>query len=169
MRYMSKNMFRYLLLAIATIFMSWQLFTTSAIAADFDESTANTVKLNESQSYTLSSDELAAGKKLFNSACANCHVGGVTYTNPNVDLNLQTLALATPQRDSIEGLVDYLKNPTTFDGETEIYEIHPSLRSTDIFPMMRGLTDEQLKDISGYILYKGQLEGIKWGGGKIYY
>jgi photosystem II cytochrome c550 len=66
-------------------------------------------------------------------------------------------------------LVDYLKNPTTFDGETEIYEIHPSLRSTDIFPMVRGLTDEQLKDIAGYILYKGQLEGIKWGGGKIYY
>jgi photosystem II cytochrome c550 len=116
---MSKNMFRYLLLAIATIFMSWQLFTTSAIAAGF-MNLGSTVKLNDSQSYTLSSDELAVGKKLFNSACANCHVGGVTYTNPNVDLNLQTLALATPQRDSIEGLVDYLKNPTTFDGETEI-------------------------------------------------
>ncbi|AFY70658.1 Cytochrome c-550 [Thalassoporum mexicanum PCC 7367] len=162
-------MFRYLLVAIATIFMSWQLFTTNAMAANFTESSARIVKQNDNQSYTLSSDELAIGKKLFNSACANCHVGGITYTNPNVDLNLQTLALATPPRDSIDSLVDYLKNPTTFDGEVEISEIHPSLKSTEIFPMMRGLTDEQLKDISGYILYKGQLEGIKWGGGKIYY
>jgi photosystem II cytochrome c550 len=62
-----------------------------------------------------------------------------------------------------------MKNPTTFDGQEEIYEVHPSLRSTDIFPTMRGLTDKDLRLIAGYILYQPKVKGIGWGGGKVYY
>lgn len=164
---MSRNTYRYLLLAIATLVLTLQFFTNSVLAAPVAD--PHVIKLSETKSYKISEQDLAKGKKLFNSACANCHAGGATYTNPNVGLDLKTLALATPPRDSVTGMVDYLKNPTTFDGVEEIYETHPSLRSTDIFPMMRGLTDKDLKQISGYILYKGNLQGVGWGGGKIYY
>ena len=55
-------------------------------------------------------------KRLFINTCSGCHTGGITKTNPNVGLDPEALSLATPQRNTIEGLVDYMKNPTTFDG-----------------------------------------------------
>jgi photosystem II cytochrome c550 len=165
---MSRKPYKLLLLAIATIFLAWQFMTTSVLAA---ESTAEmrTVPLNDKEKIILSTKDIAAGKKLFQNACANCHVGGATFTNPNVGLDPESLALATPSRNNVEGLVAFMKNPTTFDGVEEIYETHPSLRSTDIFPTMRGLTDKDLKQIAGYILYQPKVKGIGWGGGKIYY
>jgi photosystem II cytochrome c550 len=159
-------MSKFLLALLAALTIAFQAFTGPAIAADSD---AHVLPVDGTTTYTISERELAKGKQLFNSACANCHAGGATYTNPNVGLDLESLSLATPRRDNLVGMIDYLKNPTTFDGEEEIYELHPSLRSTDIFPMMRGLTDEDLKLISGYVLYNAQLKGIAWGGGKIYY
>lgn len=165
---MSKNTYKYLLLAIATVFMAWQVFATNVMAAEMTKE-MRTVQLNDTQTIVLSQKELARGKKLFQNACANCHVGGATFTNPNVGLDPESLALATPPRNTIESLVAFLKNPTTFDGTEEIYEVHPSMRSTDIFPSMRGLTDKDLKEISGYMLYQPKVKGIGWGGGKIYY
>jgi photosystem II cytochrome c550 len=130
---------------------------------------ARTVKLNDKETVTLTPREISKGKKLFQKACATCHLGGATFTNPNVGLDPESLALATPTRNTIEGLVDYMKNPTTFDGVEEIYETHPSIRSADIFPTMRGMTDEDLKLIAGYILYQPNVKGPGWGGGKVYY
>ena len=37
----------------------------------------------------------------------------------------------------VAALVDYLKNPTTYDGLESIAEIHPSIKSADIYPRMR--------------------------------
>jgi photosystem II cytochrome c550 len=45
----------------------------------------------------------------------------VTKTNPNVGLDPEALSLATP-RDNIDALVDYLKNPTSYDGLESIAE-----------------------------------------------
>jgi photosystem II cytochrome c550 len=165
---MSRKTYKFLLLAIATVFLAWQFVTTSVLAAD---STAEmrTVPLNDKEKIILSNKDLATGKKLFQNACATCHVGGATFTNPNVGLDPESLALATPPRDNIEALVAFMKNPTTFDGVDEIYETHPSMRSTDLFPTMRGLTDKDLKLIAGHILYQPKVRGIGWGGGKIYY
>jgi photosystem II cytochrome c550 len=84
-------------------------------------------------------------------------------------LSSKTLSLATPRRDTVEGLVDYMKDPTTYDGEQSIAEIHPSLKSADIYPSMRNLTDEDLTDIAGHILIQPKVMGEKWGGGKIYF
>ncbi len=159
-------MSKFLLALLAALTIAINALSGPAIAADSDP---HVLSLDGTQTYTITDRELAKGKQLFNSACANCHAGGATYTNPNVGLDSESLALATPRRDTLAGMIDYLKNPTTFDGEEEIYELHPSLRSTDIFPMMRGLTDEDLRAISGYVLYNAQLKGIAWGGGKIYY
>ncbi|MFM6308476.1 MAG: cytochrome c-550, partial [Dolichospermum sp.] len=93
----------------------------------------------------------------------------VTKTNHNVGLEPAALAGAVPNRNNIEGLVDYMKNPTTYDGVTEISEIHPSIKSQDIFKVMRNLTEEDLKAIAGHILLEPKVVGTKWGGGKIYY
>jgi photosystem II cytochrome c550 len=154
---------------MATVFFAFQLWTGVAQAAELDAAT-RTVTLNgDGDTITLTRKQFDDGHKLFDSTCSTCHVGGVTKTNPSLDLAPETLALATPQRDTIDGLVDYMKNPTTYDGEESIAEIHPSLKSADIFPKMRNLTDEQLRDIAGYILVQPKILGDQWGGGKIYY
>jgi photosystem II cytochrome c550 len=160
---------KYIWLVAVTLFLTFQLFVGGAIAAELDEAT-RTVALNDAgDTVTLTPRQVVEGKRLFNYACGQCHVGGITKTDPNVGLDPETLALATPRRDNLEALVDYMKNPTTFDGATEIAEVHPSTQSTDIFPKMRNLTDENLEAIAGHILLQPKVVGIKWGGGKIYY
>ncbi|MBW4572581.1 MAG: cytochrome c-550 [Tolypothrix carrinoi HA7290-LM1] len=154
---------------LATVLLTFQFVVGSATALELTEQT-RAVPLNESGDTTvLSLKEVKEGKRLFNYACAQCHAGGVTKTNQNVGLEPEALALATPNRNNIEGLVDYMKNPTTYDGEEEISEIHPSIKSADIFTEMRNLTDEDLKAIAGHILLQPKVVGKQWGGGKIYY
>ncbi|MBW4634401.1 MAG: cytochrome c-550 [Iphinoe sp. HA4291-MV1] len=153
----------------ATVLLTFQFVVGSATAVELDKAT-RTVPLNESgDTIVLSLKQVKEGKRLFNNACSQCHPGGITKTNQNVGLEPKTLALATPNRNNIEGLVDYLKNPTTFDGEEEISEIHPSTKSADIFTEMRNLTDDDLKAIAGHILLQPKVVGKQWGGGKIYY
>jgi photosystem II cytochrome c550 len=155
------------LIAIAVL-MVVQLIAQPAIALEVDEG-LRTVTLNDKgESYILSLEEVAVGKRQFNYACGQCHVGGVTKTDPNIGLEPETLALATPPRNNIEALVDYMNNPTTYDGLEEISERHPSTKSTDIYPKMRNLTQDDLKVIAGHILMQPKVLGDKWGGGKIY-
>ncbi|MBD0262149.1 MAG: cytochrome c-550 [Tolypothrix sp. Co-bin9] len=154
---------------LATVLLTFHFVVGSATALQLTTETL-TVPLNDRGDTTvLSLKEVKEGKRLFNYACAQCHAGGVTKTNQNVGLEPEALALATPNRNNIEGLVDYMKNPTTYDGEVEISEIHPSIKSADIFTAMRNLTDDDLKAIAGHILLQPKIVGQKWGGGKIYY
>lgn len=163
-------MFRRLIgVVVATILLTFQFIVGSATAVELDEA-IRTVPLNaQGENIVLSLKQVQEGKRLFNYACAQCHAGGVTKTNQNVGLEPEALALATPKRNNVEGLVDYLKNPTTYDGVEEISEIHPSLKSADIFTGMRNLTEDDLVAISGHILLQPKVVGNKWGGGKIYY
>ena len=66
----------------------------------------------------------------------------------------------------LKPLVAYLKEPTTYDGLTDISQIHPSKKSADIFPKMRSLTEEDLVAISGHILLQPKVIGDMWGAGK---
>ena len=118
---------------------------------------------------TFTEKEVKSGRKLFNDSCGTCHAGGITKTNQNVGLDPETLALATPPRDSVDALVDYMKDPTSYDGEYSISDVHPSLRSSDVFVKMRDLDDEDLRLIAGYILVAPKVQGIQWGRGKIYF
>ncbi|MDJ0796330.1 MAG: photosystem II cytochrome c-550 [Calothrix sp. MO_167.B12] len=163
-------MFRRLIgIFVATVLLTFQFFVGNATAIELDEAT-RTVPLNDKGDTTvLSVKEVKQGKRLFSFICADCHLGGVTKTNQNVGLDPETLALATPPRNNVEGLVDYLKNPTTYDGEIEIAELHPSTKSADIFTEMRNITDQQLKELAGYILTQPKVAGKQWGGGKIYF
>lgn len=156
-------------LIIATVFFAFQTFLQSATALELDEE-IRTVPLNgEGETVTLSVKEVAKGKQLFNSTCGNCHAGGITKTDPNVGLEPEALAGATPPRDNIEALVDYMKNPTTYDGFKTILELHPNTQRTDLFPKMRNLTDEELRTIASYILIQPKIVGERWGGGKPYF
>ncbi|MBW4667225.1 MAG: cytochrome c-550 [Cyanomargarita calcarea GSE-NOS-MK-12-04C] len=160
---------RFIGIFVATVLLTFQFAIGSANAVELDEG-IRSVQLNEKgDKVVLSLKEVKEGKRLFQYACAQCHAGGVTKTNQNVGLDPESLALATPPRNNIDGLVDYMKNPTTYDGEEEISELHPSLKSADIFTEMRNLTDKDLKAIAGHILLQPKIVGDKWGGGKIYY
>lgn len=163
-------MFRRLIgVVVATILLTFQLVVGSATAVELDEA-IRTVPLNDQgDTVVLSLKQVKEGKRLFQYACAQCHAGGVTKTNQNVGLEPETLALATPNRNNIEGLVDYMKNPTTYDGEEDISELHPSLKSADIFTEMRIFTEDDLTAVAGHILLQPKVVGDKWGGGKIYY
>jgi len=137
-------------------------------ANDLNEA-IRTVPLNSTKTITLTPEQIKRGKRLFINTCSLCHIGGITKTNPNVGLDTEALSLATPPRNTIESLVDYMKNPTTFDGLESIAEIHPSIKSADIFPKMRTLTEDDLVTIAGHILVQPKIVAEKWGGGKIYF
>jgi photosystem II cytochrome c550 len=140
-----------------------------ANALELDEDT-RTVPLDaKGNSVVMTPEQVKRGKRLFNNACGTCHVGGLTKTNPNVGLDTESLSLATPARDNITNLVAYFKDPYTYDGLDSISEVHPSIKSADIFPKMRSLTDEDLFAIAGHILLQPKVVNEKWGGGKIYY
>lgn len=156
-------------LVMATLLLTFGLVVGRATAVELSEA-VRTVPLNgQGDTAVLSLKQVQEGKRLFNYACAQCHAGGVTKTNQNVGLDPEALALATPPRNNIEGLVDYLHNPTTYDGEEEIAELHPSTKSADIYAAMRNLSEDDLVAISGHVLLQPKIVGDKWGGGKIYY
>jgi photosystem II cytochrome c550 len=163
MNFSIKNIFRniFAILAFASI-------TSPSWAIELDEAT-RTIPLTSTKTITFSPEQVKRGKRLFNNSCSVCHTGGITKTNPNVGLDTEALTLATPSRNTIESLVDYMKNPTTFDGLESIAEIHPSIKSADIFPKMRSLTEDDLVAIAGHILIQPKIVAEKWGGGKIYY
>ena len=147
----------------------FSIFVTTASAIDLDEATRTVVKDSAGKTVVLSAEQVKRGKRLFNATCGACHVGGMTKTNPNVGLDPEGLSLATPRRDNIDALVDYLKNPTSYDGLDSIAEVHPSIKSADLYPRMRSVTDDDLFAISGHILLQPKIITEKWGGGKIYY
>ena len=144
-------------------------FVTTASAIELDEATRTVVKDGSGKTIVLTPEQVKRGKRLFNATCGACHVGGITKTNTNIGLDPEALSLAVPRRDNIDALVDFLKNPTTYDGLDSIAEVHPSIKSADLYPRMRSVTDEDLVAIAGHILLQPKVVAEKWGGGKIYY
>lgn len=150
-------------------FCIFSSFVYNASAIDLDEATRTVVADSSGNTTVLTPEQVKRGKRLFNATCGACHVGGITKTNPNIGLDPEALSLATPRRDNIASLVDFLKNPTTYDGLDSIAEVHPSIKSADIYPRMRSLTDEDLYSIAGHIMLQPKVLSEKWGGGKTYY
>lgn len=153
---------RLILIFVATFFLAWQFQIGSADALSIKES-YRTVPLNDQgETIVLTNEQALKGKKLFNDTCAQCHFQGKTKTNPNVKLSETALAGAEPRRDNIEGLVDYMKHPTSYDGEEDISLFHHSTERPELWPEMRNLTDEDLEAIAGHILIQINLDP-KWG------
>ena len=145
------------------------LLRLSKSAIELNDASRTVILENNGKTVTLTPEQVKRGKRLFNSSCSTCHTGGITKTNPNIGLDVEALSNATPPRDNIVNLIDYMKNPTTYDGIESIAEIHPSILSADIFPKMRSLTEDDMYAIAGHILLQPNILAEKWGGGKIYY
>lgn len=161
---MKKNLLVILMIA----FVVFNLFADRVLAAELTNDD-RTIPLNEGgEEVVLTIKEYLRGRQAFNNVCSQCHLGGITKTNPDVSLSPNALALAYPSRDNIEGLMDYMVNPTTYDGFTEIFEVHPSIKSADIYPEMRNLTEDDLYSIAGYILVQPKVLGSRWGGDKTF-
>lgn len=160
---------KYLKLCSVVLFCVFNLFITTASAIDLDEATRTVTVDSTGTTTVLTPEQVKRGKRLFNATCGACHLGGITKTNPNVGLDPEALSFATPRRDNIDSLVDFMKNPTTYDGLDSIAEVHPSIKSADIYPRMRSLTDDDLYSIAGHIMLSPKILSEKWGGGKIYY
>jgi photosystem II cytochrome c550 len=155
---------------LSVVFLSiFSIFVASASAIDLDEATRTVVADSSGKTVVLTPEQVKRGKRLFNATCGACHVGGITKTNPNIGLDPEALSLATPRRDNIASLVDFMKNPTTYDGLESIAEVHPSIKSADVYPRMRSVTDEDLTAMAGHILLQPKIISEKWGGGKIYF
>ena len=163
-KFKKPNVLFSLCIVISSLFFN---FCVSAI--ELDEAT-RTVSLDGSgKTVILTPEQVKKGKRLFNASCSTCHTGGITKTNPNVGLDTEALSLATPVRNNINALIDYMKDPTSYDGLESIAEIHPSIKSADIFPKMRNLTEDDIFSIAGHILIEPKIISEKWGGGKIYF
>ena len=160
---------KYLTFSVVAFLFMLNFSVTSASAIDLDEATRTVTADSSGKTVVLSPEQVKRGKRLFNATCGACHVGGITKTNPNIGLDPEALSLATPRRDNIASLVDYMKNPTSYDGFESIAEVHPSIKSADIYPRMRSLTDEDLYSIAGHIMLQPKIVTEKWGGGKIYF
>ena len=164
---MCKKFISFLLLCTLSIW--WPLSNFNSYAIELDEYTRTVQLKQDGQTVILTPEQVKRGKRLFNNVCAQCHNGGITKTNPNVGLDPESLSLATPSRNNVVSLIDYMKNPLSYDGESSIAELHPSIKSAESFPKMRNLTDEDLFAIAGHILIQPKIASEKWGGGKIYY
>ena len=147
----------------------FSIFVSTASAIDLDEATRTVAANDSGKTIVLTAEQVKRGKRLFNATCGACHVGGMTKTNPNVGLEPEALSLASPRRDNVAALVNFLKNPTSYDGLESIAETHPSIKSADIYPRMRSVTEEDLTAMAGHILLQPKVVNEKWGGGKTYY
>jgi photosystem II cytochrome c550 len=154
---------------LVTIILTSFVTSNPAIALGLEESVRTVSFDTTDKTVIITKAQIKRGKRLFGNACANCHVGGVTKPDPNIGLDMTALRFATPPKDNIVNLVAYFKDPVTYDGLRSISELHPSIKSADLFPKMRFLTDEDLFSVAGYVLYQYNVLGDRWGGGKVYY
>ncbi|MGK7900941.1 MAG: photosystem II cytochrome c-550 [Hormoscilla sp.] len=152
-------------LAVAIVLFTFVMFVNSATAIQLDEAKGTVLLNEEGETIVVKSDQYKEGKKLFGYACASCHGQGMSKTNPNVGLDLENLSLADPPRDNIQGLVDFLKAPMSFDGEKDISEEHPGINSANVFPKMRNLTEDDLVDLAGFVLVEPKVND-RWAAKK---
>jgi len=111
--------------------------------------------IDETQATRLfSAAQLSEGKRLFGESCTNCHVGGATLPDPTQPLSLEALQGATPPRDTVNGLVAFLRQPMTYDGSEET----PWCRQIP----ESWLSQEKVENLAAFILRAAQ-KAPGWG------
>ncbi len=112
------------------------------------------LNLDERNSREFTVDELSAGKASFEQNCLSCHVGGNTLPEPTVPLSLSMLQGATPRRDTINGLVAFLRHPMIYDGSEEAILCRQIPESW--------LSTPDVEKIAGFVLRAAQ-KAPAWG------
>ena len=154
---------RFILMAIAAIFFFLQFHISNSSALEITEETRTIPLSEDGQVTTLSDQQITNGNRLFIRECTQCHLQGKTKTNNNVSLGLEDLGGAEPPRDNVLAIVDYLKYPTSYDGEDDHTEFHVNVTRPDIYPELRDFTEDDLYDVAGYVLVAPKLDSY-WGG-----
>ncbi len=150
------------LIFLAGVILVWQSFAGTANALSLNEN-LRTIPVNEDgETVTLTNQQVQKGARLFGANCAQCHIQGKTKTNPNVTLSGESLAYALPARDNLLGMVDYIKNPTSYDGEEDLSLLHMNTSVPELWSEIRNYTEEDIKDVAGYILTQVNADP-KWG------
>ncbi|MCS6782765.1 MAG: photosystem II cytochrome PsbV2 [Gloeomargarita sp. SKYBB_i_bin120] len=103
---------------------------------------------------TFTAADLSVGKRLFESNCINCHVGGATLPNPRVSLSLADLQGATPPRDNIAALMAFMRAPRSYDGQEESYTCRALPPES--------VADPELAQLAAFILRAAQV-APGWG------
>ncbi|MDX2271766.1 MAG: photosystem II cytochrome PsbV2 [Cyanobacteriota bacterium] len=103
---------------------------------------------------SLSPAQLTAGKALFQSNCLNCHVGGSTLPNPSISLSLSDLQAATPPRDNLSSLMQFQRQPLTYDGQALSEECRKISAAW--------IPDSQLENLAAFVLRAAQV-APGWG------
>ncbi|MGK7908403.1 MAG: photosystem II cytochrome PsbV2 [Synechococcus sp.] len=149
----------------ATLVLSLMLmlpFQTSAIAK-LDNYVVNYLKVRESvelpadasgATAVVTAEQLSDGKRLFESNCINCHVGGATLPNPTVALSLSDLAGATPSRDNLAALIEFQREPMTYDGMEYSVECRQVPEGW--------MDDDTLRNLAAFVLKSAQ-SAPGWG------
>ena len=132
---MFKKYFHFL--AVSTLILN--CFAFSANAIDLDEDTLTVPLDSNNGTVVLTPEQVKRGKRLFNTTCAQCHAGGVTKTNPNVGLEPESLAFATPARNNVNSLVSYMKNPLAYPVPTHGANYWKILWGVDNIPVIKGM------------------------------
>ena len=120
----------------------WAWIIPPAGAARIDPYVSRYLKVSQSvalpadaqgTTQTFTALDLSAGKRLFESNCINCHVGGATLPNPRVSLSLADLHGASPPRDNIQALVRFIRAPQNYTGTEDSYTCRalPPTSATD--------------------------------------
>lgn len=110
---------------IGLVCLGMALVSTPAYAADayvthfLKVTDPISLPLDDRKTRLFSAADITEGKKIFENSCANCHVGGTTLPNPPISLALSVLKHATPPRDTINRLVEYMRQPMVYDGSEE--------------------------------------------------
>lgn len=102
----------------------------------------------------FSAIDLSEGKRLFEKHCLNCHVGGSTLQLPSVSLSLEDLHGTSPERDNINGLVAYMRNPMVYDNSEENYWCR---KVPDTW-----LPQEQVEQLAAFVIRAAQ-KAPGWG------
>lgn len=109
---------------------------------------------SQGTSQVFTSEDLVQGKTLFAKNCLNCHVGGATLPAPLVSLALDDLKGATPPRDNIAALVEFMRHPMTYDGSEESYSCREVTENW--------MSQPQVEKLSAFILRAAQV-APGWG------
>jgi photosystem II cytochrome c550 len=70
----------------------------------------------QGQTQTFTPDDFYQGKELFKEHCIYCHVGGTTLQDPQISLSLDALGGATPPRNNVSAIAEFLRDPMNYDG-----------------------------------------------------
>lgn len=107
----------------------------------------------------FTAEEFSQGKHLFEENCINCHVGGITLPDPDVSLSLVALQNATPPRDTVLALMEFLRQPMTYDGQAETIWCR---QISDTW-----MDDATLRTLAGFVLRAAQ-KAPAWGTSELF-